>query len=118
MRRRGFTLVEVVVALLVLEIGVLGALATLVHASEISRRAETLERAVTRVEAVLDSLGAGGAPDTVVANFDGYSLRWTMDGAGRVEIRAVDGSGVELVRASSAVPVVAFTPPSSVPPAP
>ena len=114
MRRTGFTLVEVVVALLVLQLGVLAALATLVHASQVSRRAETLERATTRVESVLDSLAAGATPDTVDVALDLFRLRWTVDGAGRLRIRVVDHAGRVLVQARSTVPVVS-PPPAATP---
>ena len=106
MRHLGFTLVEVVVALLVLQLGVLAALATLVHASQVSRRAETLERATTRVESVLDSLAAGATPDTVDVASDLFRLRWTVDGTGRLRIDVVDRAGAVLVEARSTVPVV------------
>ncbi len=90
-------------ALLVLEIGVLGALGTLVLASETLRRAERLERATGRVEALLDSLGRGAAPDTVSFGVDDVNVAWTLDGRGRVEIVATDREGGLLVRARSTV---------------
>ena len=37
--------------------------------------------------------------------FDLYRLRWTVDEAGRVEIRAADDAGTELVHLRSTVPV-------------
>ena len=63
--RSGFALLEVVVALLVLELAVVGVVGTLVVASSTQVRAESLERAVARAEGILDSLqrapGVGGA---------------------------------------------------------
>jgi len=60
MNARGFTLVEVVVALLLLEVAVLGVVGTLVLARRTLTEAEALERAVTGVERVVDSLMASG----------------------------------------------------------
>lgn len=102
----GFTLVEVVVALLVLEVGVLGALATMVVAAETLRRAQGLERATGRVEAVLDSLRGGASPDSSSVLFDDVRIRWTVDDEGDVEIDATDPEGSLLLRARSTVPLV------------
>lgn len=103
-RRRGFTLIEVVVALLVLEIGVLGTLGTLVVASETLRRAERLERATGHAEAILDSLRRGASPDTVSLSFADVRIAWTVDAAGRVDLVATDRGGDALVRLRSRVP--------------
>lgn len=102
----GFTLVEVVVALLVLELGVLGVLGTLVVASETLRRAERLERATSRVEAVVDSLAAGSPADTVTQTFDDVRISWTVDGRGRVDLLATDEDGGILLRVRSQVPAL------------
>lgn len=101
----GFTLIEVVVALLVLEVGVLGALATMVVAAETLRRAQGLERATGRVEAVLDSLRGGATPDSASILFDDVRIRWTVDGDGDVEIDATDLEGSLLLRTRSTVPL-------------
>lgn len=102
---RGFTLVEVVVALLVLEVGVLGALATMVVAAQTLRRAHRLDRATGRVEAVLDSLRGGASPDSASVLVDDVRIRWTVDADGDVEIGATDQEGSLLLRARSTVPV-------------
>lgn len=101
----GFTLVEVVVALFVLELGVLGVLGTLVLASETLGRAERLDRAASRAEAVVDSLSAGSAPDTVSQTLADVRVSWTVDGGGRVDLRATDRDGGLLLRVRSRVPV-------------
>ena len=54
--REGFTLAEVLVALLVLEMGALGVAAMMVHASRTLREARDLDWAVTKAEEVVDSL--------------------------------------------------------------
>jgi type II secretory pathway pseudopilin PulG len=96
--RRGFTLIEVVVALLVLEVAVLGVLGALVVASRTAGRAERVERATDRVEAVLDSLRQGGA---VVGSdstaWAGGVVRWSADADGRLELVATGPDG-ELMR--------------------
>jgi len=60
MSGRGFTLVEVVVALVLLEVAVLGVVGTLALARRTLAEAEALERGVTGVERVVDSLRASG----------------------------------------------------------
>lgn len=104
-RGRGFTLLEVVVALLVLELGVLGVLGTMLVAAQTLRRAERLERASAGVEAILDSLRAGAAPDSASLALDDVRIAWAVDELGRVEISATDENGGPLVRARSRVPV-------------
>jgi prepilin-type N-terminal cleavage/methylation domain-containing protein len=79
MTRRGFTLVEVLMAMVVLEVGFLGVAGTLLLAARTMRRAESLERAVTEAGRVYDSVsslgdvGAGEAPVAV------GRLRWRVD---------------------------------------
>lgn len=104
-RGRGFTLVEVVVALLVLEIGVLGVLGTVVVAADTLRRAERLARASARVEATLDSLRRGASPDSASVALEDVRIEWVVDDRGRVEVTATDEHGGALVRARSRVPV-------------
>lgn len=60
MVRRGFTLVEVLVALVLLEIGLLGVVGTLTLAARTLARAELREHAAAAVERVADSLVATG----------------------------------------------------------
>lgn len=91
-------------ALIVLEIGVLGVLGTLVLASATLRRAERLERATARAEAVLDSLRAGAASDSSGASFADVRLSWTVDSEGRVDLVATDEDGGALLRMRSRVP--------------
>jgi len=103
--RAGFTLVEVVVALLVMEIATLGVLGSLVLASETMRSAETLERATARVEGVLDSLRSGVAPGTGTQVFAGGEVRWVVDDRGNVVFTASDARGRVLLDLQSRVPL-------------
>lgn len=92
-------------ALLILEVGVLGALATMVVAAETLRRAHRLDRATGRVEAVLDSLRGGASPGSATVLVDDVRIRWTVDAVGDVEIGATDQEGSFLLRARSTVPL-------------
>ncbi len=60
MRARGFTLMEVVVSLVVLEIGVLAMMGTLLLASRTMTAAEIRETAVLEALRVADSVGIDG----------------------------------------------------------
>lgn len=56
--RRGFTLVEVVIALILLEVGLLASFSLLLVASDSLRRAERLEMSLATAEGVADSLAS------------------------------------------------------------
>lgn len=103
-RRRGFTLIEVVTALLVLEVAVLGVLGTLVLAERTARRAERLARATGRVEVLLDSLAAGATPGSRRESFDDVRLEWSVDSVGRALLEARDEEGGLLLRTHTRVP--------------
>ncbi len=91
---RGFTLVEVVVALILLEIGVLAAAGTLVLASRALGRAERIERAVAALELVADSIGAAGSGADGARPFPGGRVLWGWRGAGGLaDLVAVDVAG-------------------------
>ncbi len=73
---RGFTLVEVAVAVVLLEVGLLAAGGTVLLARQILARAERIERAAADASALVDSLlEAGGAASGEVEG-EGYRLRW------------------------------------------
>lgn len=75
--RSGFTLVEVIVAIVVLGVGVLGVAATASLAARVLRQAEADEGAATAAAALLDSLLSRGVP-AAGERVDGpYRLRWT-----------------------------------------
>jgi type II secretory pathway pseudopilin PulG len=78
MTRRGFTLVEVLMAMVVLEVGCLGVAGTLLLAARTMHRAESLERAVTEAGWLYDSvssLGDVGIGEVPVAV---GRLRWSV----------------------------------------
>ena len=101
---RGFTLLEVVVALLVLEIAVIGAVGTLVLAAATLGRAERLERAAARAEGVLDSLARASAPSDGAASYRAGQLRWTAGPAGEVRLVATGPTGDTLLEVASILP--------------
>ena len=84
----GFTLLEVVIALLVLEVAVLGSVGILVVASQTLSRAERLERIAALAEGVLDSLAA--APSATAGSLVDAAavVEWTVGAAGEVLVTA------------------------------
>ena len=104
-RQVGFTLLEVVVALVVLEVGVLGVAGTLYLASRTLTRAETLERAVARTEGVLDSLRRGAEPGAGRTTFMAGVVGWSVSDSGRFDLLATGPAGEVLFRLRSALPV-------------
>ena len=94
--RNAFTLVEVIVALVVLQVALVGVAGTLQLASRTVARAEVLESAVARSEGILDSLAGvrlvvGGTSDV-----RGASVIWTVGVDGTVLLRAETRDGALL----------------------
>jgi len=102
--RSGFTLLEVVMALLVLEVSVVGLVGSLVLASSTLTRAESLERAVATAEGVLDSLAASASilADSV-PHAGGGTVRWSVDDSGRVSLQATGADGAVVLDVLSVV---------------
>ena len=89
MSRGGFTLVEVLVALVVLEVGLLGVAGTLLVAGRTLGRAERGERAVASMAWTLDSLAAGWSPGQGRDSLAWGTLEWTVAADGSVRLRAL-----------------------------
>jgi type II secretory pathway pseudopilin PulG len=100
---RGFTLIEVVIALLVLEIAVVGLVGTLVLASSTLTRAETLERAVATAEGVLDSLAHVGVVVSDSVTLPAARVSWTVGDSGRLNVRAIDAADRALFEVEAVV---------------
>jgi prepilin-type N-terminal cleavage/methylation domain-containing protein len=95
--RKGFSLVEVTVAMLLLSLGMLGVAATGLLAARTLREAEAREAMVERAGSVLDSLVAHGGSGTGRIDDVRFQLEWSAS-ATSVEVRTVmpDGSRFEL----------------------
>ncbi len=102
---RGFTLIEVVVALVLLEIGVLGVVGTLLLAARTLTEAELTTRAAAATAMAADSLEAHGFMGPGVDSFPGGVVRWeaALD-PGRAVVVATDAHGDTLVRLEAARP--------------
>lgn len=87
-------MIEVVVALVVLEIAVLGVLGTLLAASDAWRRAEQVERDVGRFASVVDSLRGADSIMSDSTPYPGGVARWSAaeGGAFTIEITSSETS--------------------------
>ena len=74
----GFTLAEILVALVLLEVGLLGAAGSLVLATRVLNRARDLEWAVQRAWSAVDSLVYFGATASGEREEPPWLIRWTV----------------------------------------
>jgi len=97
----GFTLVEVVVALLVFEVGVVGVAGLVALSGRLLGRAALTERAVYGAQQVVDSMADARPGGPGERAFPGGRLRWSSSDAGRglrrVRVQAVDSAGRTLL---------------------
>lgn len=77
---RGFTLVEVVIALVILQMGVLGVAGTVLLAVRTWGEAERLERTLLEGVRIVDSLRVHGASSAGERAFPGGVASWTASG--------------------------------------
>jgi len=94
--RGGFTLVEVLVALTILAVGLLGSVGTLLVARRALISAERLHLAGQAGVAVADSLLAARAAGAGRLDAEWGTLRWSTEGGG-VRIVAEEPSGATLL---------------------
>jgi len=80
--KSGSSLAEVIVALVVLEIAILGSLGIVVLASRTLTDAETTERAVAALEGTADSLSRAATPGEGYRDVDGGRIRWSVESDG------------------------------------
>lgn len=103
MRASGFTLVEILVALVILEVGLLGVVGTLWLAAATLARAERTERGVAELERVHDSLALEEAPASGELTTSSGTARWrVVDGALRMDWSS--GPDSALVRLDARLP--------------
>lgn len=108
---RGFTLVEVLVALVVLEVGLLGTVGTVVLASRILSSAEQRERAVVQTGLLLDSLAGVAGAGSGLRSGEWGEVAWTRDGRGRIEVEVTPRGGAPYsVQGWSAPPTATGSP--------
>jgi Tfp pilus assembly protein PilV len=94
--RSGFTLAEVVVSLVLLEVAVVGVLGNMAFAAEVLRRTERLERGTATVEVLVDSLTGTANPGTDSVRFEGGWVQWNVNDDGVLDVRVRSDSGEEL----------------------
>jgi Tfp pilus assembly protein PilV len=104
-RAAGFTLVEVVVALVVLELGLLGVVGSFVLAGQTLTRAEALERGVAEVHALYDSLSLGASAGADEREVGRAWLVWEVGAGGELAIRYELPRDSVLIRLEGRVPV-------------
>jgi len=91
--KTGFTLLEVVVSLLLLEAAVLAAVGTLAVASQTLTEAEQVGRAVIEAEGVLDSLARVDTPADGSRTWALGTVDWTGEGPGTWHVHVGGWSG-------------------------
>jgi len=102
---RGFTLLEVVIALVIVEVTVVGVLTSLTLSARLLRRGEVVQRVVASAESVRDSLalGASAGADSLLRD-EGW-VRWIVSGEGRLRIvGSSDGMEIDVLL-ESMVPI-------------
>ncbi|MGY8779240.1 MAG: hypothetical protein ACKVIN_14120 [Longimicrobiales bacterium] len=95
--KHGFTLAEVVVALLVVQVAVMGTLANLVLVHRTLSDAEQLELATLTARGTLDSLQGAFVVEQGSSRFEHGRVAWTVGDSGLVVVRAVSLVGDEFI---------------------
>jgi prepilin-type N-terminal cleavage/methylation domain-containing protein len=97
MVRRGFSLVEVIVAMALLSVGLLGIAATGLLAARLMNQAQLLEDAANRATSVMDSVAINNLVGAGAVQTSPYRLEWTASDSAIV-VRAVlpDGAVLQL----------------------
>ncbi len=102
--KSGFSLVEVLVALVVLEVTILGAAGIVVVASNTMTEAEVIEWGVSAVEGTVDSLSVRATPGRGYKDMAGGRIHWSVEPDGRFTVEFSRDERV-LIRVAGVVPV-------------
>ena len=94
--RVGFSLVEVLVALVILQVGVLGVVAMTLQAQKTLHAAAALESASQAVEWLADSLSFAGWGGPGSIETERGLIRWTRAGDGFVTVSFHGGPGADV----------------------
>ena len=97
-RPGGYSLVELLVALVLLQVGILGAVGTCVLAARLTTRAELLEWGTSEAQRVLDSLASvpPGPGEGEVRSGPG-ALRWSVGAGGDVRVEFLVADTVQVM---------------------
>lgn len=101
---RGFTLLEVLVALVVVEVGLLAVIGTSVLARRVLTRAEIVERGVAEVERAYDSLVQGWTAGADLRVGPAGWVRWVVSETGYAQIDFGLQPDSSLVRVDALLP--------------
>ncbi len=82
----GFTLVEILIAVVLLEVGLLAVVGTSVLARRVLTQAEIVERGVAEVERTYDSLAQGWTVGGDLRSGSAGWVRWFVSEAGYVQV--------------------------------
>jgi prepilin-type N-terminal cleavage/methylation domain-containing protein len=106
--RRGFALVEVVVALLVFTVGALGASALTIHAASLATRAEQAERAGRRAAALFAILEGSAAVGQGTVHDRVATYSWTAggDSVRTIAVVAITRAARDTIRMQASWPPV------------
>ncbi len=102
--KSGFSLVEVVVALVVLEVAILGAVGIVVVASTTMTEAEVIEWGVSAVEGTADSLSLRATSGRGYKDVAGGRIHWSVEPDGGFTVQFSRDERV-LIRVAGVVPV-------------
>lgn len=93
--RAGFSLLEVVVALLVFTIGALAASGLAIHAATIMTRAQQVERAAWRASALVASLAEAGVTGQGMLSDRAAAYAWSV--ADGVQVTAITHAATDTI---------------------
>ena len=85
---KGFTLIEVIVALVVLQVAVVGVLGTALVASRTMRTAEAIALRARIASSIVDSLRVDGSPGPGTTLRSEVRIDWIIDDAGVLDLTA------------------------------